>query len=117
MNTKKNIQAMKMIVALLFVGVTHIAMGSFTGSSDNKSKSQFSLKNFNKTFYKSSTPFSIMAGYQLKGIQVINKKTDNGTNTFNSVIKFERGNSTYIYPYKHKVSVPKFATPSSPTVR
>ena len=117
MNTRKNIPAIKILVALLFVGVTHIALGSFTGSTEDKSKSQFSLKNFNRNFYRSATPFSLRAGFQYKGIQVVNKKVENGTSTINSVMRFEKGNSTYIYPYKHKVSVPKFATPSAPTVR
>ena len=117
MNTIKNIPAIKIFVALLFVGVTHIALGSFTGSSDDKNKSLFSLKHFNKHFYKSVIPFSLRAGFQYKGIQVINKKSENGTSTINSVMRFEKGNATYIYPYKHRVSVPKFATPSAPSVR
>jgi len=34
-------------------------------------------------------------------------------NTFmNSVITFQRGNTTFIYPYKHKVKVPTFKTPT-----
>ncbi len=29
-----------------------------------------------------------------------------------SMMRYERGNTTYIYPYTHKVGVPKFITPT-----
>ncbi len=117
MENRNHIKAMKLMIALLFVGVTHIAMGSFTGSSEDKSKGQFSLKNFNKNFYKSSVPFSLRAGFQFKNTQVVNQRTENGFTTVTSVMRFEKGNATYIYPYKHKVSVSKFVTPVPPSVR
>lgn len=34
--------------------------------------------------------------------------------TIQSIITYQRGNSTFIYPYQHKVSVPKFKTPEAP---
>jgi hypothetical protein len=113
-----SIQKRKMLIALLLVGATHIAMGSFTGSSEDKTKGIYSLKNFNKTFYKSSNPFSIKAGYQYKGTEILSQKKDtNGIVTFNSIIRYEKGNTTYVYPYKHQVSVPKFKTPTPPAIR
>jgi hypothetical protein len=113
-----SIQTRKMMIALLLVGATHIAMGSFTGSSEDKTKGIYSLKNFNKTFYKSSNPFSIRAGYQYRGTEILSQKKDsNGTTTINSIMRFEKGNTTYVYPYKHQVAVPKFKTPTPPAIR
>jgi len=118
MSLLRTIKNRKLAIALLFVGAAQFAMGSFTGSSDDKTKGIYSLKNFNKTFYKTSNPFSIRSGYQYKGSEILSQKKDsNGIVTFNSIMRFEKGNTTYVYPYKHQVSVPKFRTPAPPAVR
>jgi hypothetical protein len=118
MKSNKTIKMKKIMIALLLVGATHIAMGSFTGSSEDKTKGIYSLKNFNKTFYKTLSPFSLKAGFTYRGSEVLSqKKEPNGPTTFNSIMRFEKGNTTYIYPYKHQVTVPKFKTPAPPTIR
>src|SRR5437868_3679401 len=118
MKNQSPIQLKKFIIALLLVSATHIAMGSFTGSSDKKTKNLYSLKNFNRNFYKSTSPFSLRAGFEYKGLQLLSQKKEiNGDITFNSMMRFEKGNTTYIYPYTHKVSVPKFKSPTPPTFR
>ncbi len=97
---------------MLLICATQIAMGSFTGSSDKKSSKLFSLKNFNKNFYKTVSPFSLKSAYTFKGFHVTGQnKQLNGEVSITSMVRYENGNTTYIYPYKHKVVVPKFATP------
>ena len=111
----KPLKLRKVLIALLLIGATHIAMGSFTGSSERKSKNLYSLTHFNKNFYKTISPFSLRAGYQYKGIKVVKQQQEtNGEITFTSMLRYEKGNTTYIYPYTHKVSAPKFKTPTSP---
>ncbi|GEO10545.1 hypothetical protein [Segetibacter aerophilus] len=113
-----NIQLKKISIALLLVGFTHIAMGSFTGSTDKRTRNIYSLKNFNRNFYKSASPFSLRAGFEYRGLQLLSqKKEQNGDITYNSMMRFEKGNTTYIYPYTHKVSVPKFKAPAPPAFR
>lgn len=100
---------------MLFISVAHIALGSFTGSSERKSRNIYSLSNFNKSFYKNLSPFSLRAGFEYKGTQILKQRQDpNGDISFTSMLRYEKGNTTYIYPYKHKVSSPKFSTPSVP---
>ncbi|HEX8461850.1 MAG TPA: hypothetical protein VF623_10485 [Segetibacter sp.] len=112
------IKVKKIMIALLLVGVTHIALGSFTGSTDKKSNNLYSLKNFNRNFYRSMSPFSLRAGFTYKGSQLLSqKKSSTGDITFTSMMRYEKGNTTYIYPYTHKVSVPKFKAPSAPAFR
>src|SRR6476660_2082340 len=118
MTRASHIQLIKYTVALLLVGVTHLAMASFTGSTDKRSHNIYSLKNFNRNFYKSASPFSLRAGFEYKGLQLLSQKKEaNGDITFNSMMRFEKGNTTYIYPYTHKISVPKFKSPTPPTFR
>lgn len=102
----------KLIIATIMICIAQISLASFTGSSDKRSNTIFSLKNFNKNFYKTASPFSIRAGFAFKGFQFINQKKEvNGDITLNSMMRYEKGNTTYIYPYKHKISVPKFKSP------
>lgn len=117
MAKRKSIQFIKIMTALLFAGATQIAMGSFTGSTDENSKNKYSLKNFNKNFYKSASPFSLRSTFQYKGTQVLSIHRDDNSTTYQSIMRFEKGNTTYIYPYKHKVSLPKFKAPAPPSVR
>lgn len=106
------------MMALLLVSATHIALGSFTGTTEDKARNIYSLKNFNKNFYKFASPFSLRAGFQYKGSQLMSmKKENNGDLSMNSMMRYEKGNTTYIYPYKHKVAVPKFKTPAPPSFR
>ncbi|WP_207492652.1 hypothetical protein [Aridibaculum aurantiacum] len=117
MNKRTTLKAITFTVALALVSVTHIALGSFTGSSEGRAK-QFSLKDFNKSFYKTNAVQFSLRSFEFKGSQVLNKKKENdGSTTVSSIMRFEKGNTTYIYPYKHKISVPKFATPTPPTIR
>ena len=108
----------KLIIATIMICIAQISLASFTGSSDKRSNTIFSLKNFNKNFYKTASPFSLRAGFAFKGFQVLNQKKEaNGDISFNSMMRFEKGNTTYIYPYKHKVSTTKFITPSMGMIR
>lgn len=117
MSNTRTIKFRKICIAVLLIGATQIAMGSFTGSTDESSKNKYSLQNFNKNFHKNANPFSLRAGFQLKGIQVISFHKDANVTTYNAIMRFEKGNTTYIYPYKHKVSVPKFKAPTPPTIK
>jgi len=90
-------------------------MGAFTGTTTKKSSSLYSLKNFNRNYYKNSLIFSLRYGFDYKGSRLLSQKKElNGDMTITSIMRFEKGNTTYVYPYVHKVVVPKFATPSPP---
>ena len=114
----KQVKVKKVMIALLLIGATHFATASFTGKSDRKSSDLFSLKSFNKSFYKNFYHLSLRTGFDYKGVRFLSQKKElNGDITINSMMRFEKGNTTYIYPYTHKISVPKFKTPSPPSFR
>ena len=96
--------------ALLFV-VAHGAFASFTGSSDDRIN-RFSLKSLNKYTRSYSLTGLRPSAFQFRGSQDLDfQKTENSLE-INSMIRMERGNTTYIFPYKYKVKVSKFKTPS-----
>jgi hypothetical protein len=106
------------MLALFVLNSAHFAMGSFTGTTNDKVRNIYSLKNFNSNFYKSASPFSLRAGFHYTGSPLTSyKKENSGDLTLISMMRFEKGNTTYIYPYKHRVSVPKFKTPAPPSFR
>lgn len=103
------------ILAFLLASATHIAMAAFTGTSEKKSSNLYSLKSFNRNFYRNSSIFSLRSGFVYKGTSLLTQKIEqNGDITVTSMMRFERGNTSYVYPYTHKISVPRFKTPTPP---
>jgi hypothetical protein len=105
------------VIALLLACVTQIAIASFTGTIGESSKNKYSLKNFNKNFYKKASPYSLRAGFQYKGTQIMSQQKDATGITYNNMMRYEKGNTTYIYPYKHKVKVAAFKAPSASSIQ
>lgn len=102
-----------LIAAFLILGA-HVALGSFIGSVDEKG-SKYSLKNLNKSFFKNYSLASLKSSaYRFKGSQILNSRKDIKNNSLEvkSVMRFENGNTAYVFPYKYRVKVSKFITPS-----
>ena len=103
-------------VALLVLGmqVAYAAL-TFTGLADekNKNNSKFSLRSLNSLSHKSLSLSSLKSSLQYKGGQTYSTPKETGSGfEVNSMLRYDNGNTTYIYPYKYKVKVPKFKTPS-----
>ncbi len=86
----------------------------FAAKGDAKAKKGYVLK-FNGFELKglSNTFFTLRPGVIYKGSFNTVEKAPQQT-TLQSIITFQRGNTTFIYPYRHQVSVPKFKTPERP---
>lgn len=103
------------IVALLLMGIqVAYAAFSFTGITDEKTKtSKYSLKNLSVLSHKGLSFSSLKSSLQYKGTQFTTKETINGSEV-SSMLRFDNGNTAYVYPYKFKIKAPKFKTPSRP---
>ncbi len=102
-------------VALLLMGMQVVyAAFSFTGIADEKSKSsKYSLKSLSSLSHKGLSFTSIRSSLQYKGTQNISYSNENiSGQQVNSMLRFDNGNTSYIYPYKFKIKVSKFKTPS-----
>jgi hypothetical protein len=112
---KKKQAHTKLIFAALLACVAHAALASFSGSADDR-KNKFSLKYLDKisrTYSLSSLRSA--TNFQFKGSQDLDlQKADNNNLEINSMMRLEKGNTTYVFPYKYKVKVPKFKTPTPP---
>jgi hypothetical protein len=61
----------------------------------------------------SNSMFTLQPGVVYKGSFNNIQKAPQQT-TLQSIITYQKGNTTFIFPYKHKVLLPKFKTPEAP---
>ncbi len=113
---KFNIKKWALAVTLVFFSIqlTYAAL-SFTGIIDEKTKtSKYSLRSLHQYSRKGLSLNAIKSNLQFKGLY-FPLNTSYGVNhtEINSMIKYDNGNTTYVYPYKIKVKVPKFKTPQA----
>jgi len=105
----------KILMLLGFI----FSMQTFASFVDNgahkKTSSEISLKNFRKTSFKNTAyPDFRLSKFQFKGSTNVYQSYSDNAIVGQSFIRLENGNTTYVYPYKYKVKVPLFKTPSAP---
>ena len=104
------------LAVTLFIGVqlSHAAFTLSGVTTDKRGKqSKFTLKNLNLLNSKSLSYSSLRSTMQYKSIQTLGFQLKGNNNTeMNSMLRFDNGNSSFVFPYKFKVKVPKFKTPS-----
>jgi len=100
----------------LLVGVSHVyAAFTLSGITTEKrgKQSKYTLKNLNLLSSKSLSYSSLKATMQYNSIQTLGLQLKGNNNTeINSMLRYDNGNSSFVFPYKFKVKVPKFKTPS-----
>lgn len=89
------------LVTAVFVTV---GLAAFATLGDGNAKNKKSALLANR--YSSVTPgkLSLKSGYQYRGSQIISQKSQNNVISLNSVITYQKGNTTYIVPLKANLS-------------
>lgn len=102
----------KILIVTGCVSIACLSFGSFSGKIDDDS-GKFSLKNLHVNHGL------FFSGMRLNGFSF--NKTSDLSHSFkgnqlqvSSMIRVENGNTTYVYPYRYKVKVPRFKTPTPP---
>jgi hypothetical protein len=91
---------MRKTAALVLIAAFSVT--AFATLGDGKSKGKKSSLLNNKTSVVHGK-FSLKSGYQYRGSQIINQQKTNNSITLNSVITYQKGNTTYIVPMKTTV--------------
>ena|SRR5689334_13406274 len=114
---KKRYTFSKFFFAAILILAVEVVFGAFSGRTDDD-RDKFSLKNLNTSNRKlySLSSLNITAFHYTGSLNFYQQNNDNQLQV-QSMIRLERGNTTYVYPYKYTVKVPKFKTPVAPTVR
>ena len=102
-------------VFVLFIGMqTGHAAFTLSGITTEKrgKQTKFTLKNLNLLNTKSLSYSSLKATMQYKNIQIVGLQSKGNNTEMNSMLRFDNGNSSFVFPYKFKVKVPKFKTPT-----
>ncbi len=75
-----------------------------TKSNTSSISEKYSLKNIGTTSFKTSTFYTLRSSLEFKGMAA-NKSNAN-------YLKFNKGNISYVIPYRYKMILPRFKTPS-----
>jgi len=115
---KKRYTYTKLFVIALLLLAVELTFGAITTGKTDDSKNKYSLRNLNPSnrhFYSLST-FNTN-NFHYSGSLNIHQQNSSNQLQVQSMIRMERGNITYVYPYKYTVKVPRFKTPTPPSVR
>ena len=94
------------LLAMLFVSVTVFAVDGIVSKSKS-SKAAYSNM-------KKNLRLNLSAGYTYRDNRSFGFKKSGKDNAFNSIITYQKGNITYILPYKNKSAIHRFKTPEKP---
>ena len=102
------------LASLVFITVVSSSVHASTiviGTTESKKVTeQYSLKNLSSLSHKASTFRDLKSSLLYKGLSVSTTVTSGlGQSNY---LKYNKGNITYVIPYRHKVILPRFKTPS-----
>jgi len=107
--TLRNILTSFVIIAVVSTSVHASTIVSGTIES-KKVTEKYSLKNLSSLSHKASTFHDLKSSLLYKGLTV--SATMNAGLGQTNYLKYNKGNITYVIPYRHKVILPRFKTPS-----
>jgi hypothetical protein len=92
----------KLAILMLCVGLTFFAVASI-GGDKNKSKPKAVASNFLPL--RTSKGYTLKSGPSYRGNIILKEERTPGAITYNSLITYQKGTSTYILPNKYRVPV------------
>lgn len=95
--------------AIIVLTLTNVTMVTFADRGAGKKSRVKTTLNINTTSVslKSSILNTIKNGLTYKGSLLANRKVVNNTLISSSLMTYQKGNTTYIIPYKSRVTVPE----------
>lgn len=111
MRTIKNIFFSICLSALLFLTIHSYASTIVNGSFESKKMAEkYSLKNLGNLTHKTATFYTLKSSLEFKGVASVNM---NGSEMNSNYLKYNKGNITYVIPYRYKMVLSKFKTPTA----
>jgi hypothetical protein len=110
MRTIKNILLITCLTTVLLISESSYASTIVNGSTESKKMvEKYTLKNIGNLTHKTATFYTLKSSLEFKGIASINM---NGSVNNSNYLKYNKGNISYVIPYRYKVVLSKFKTPS-----
>jgi hypothetical protein len=101
----------KAVTSFIMVSMAVFAFASM-GGGGNKSKGK-QVKGTEFTPIRTVNGFTLKAGPVYHGSMIFGQEKTNNVLSFNSVITYQKGNTTYILPYRYKMQSNAYNSKSS----
>ena len=95
----------KLFTIALLTGIVSVAFAD--RGSGKKNKNRVLLNISNTASLKNTISFNLKTGLSYKGSLLSNHQTVGSSIMNNSIVTYQKGNTTYIIPYKHKIVMPE----------
>lgn len=113
LHTRISKHRLKLLVAALFLSITGLAGASMGGEKKAK-KAAKATEEF--VPIRTTAGFTLKAGPSYKGSLGFNSsKSANGKLSINTLVTYQKGNTTYIMPYNSRINVAKTGNCNSST--
>ncbi|HEX3025453.1 MAG TPA: hypothetical protein VHP12_09595 [Chitinophagaceae bacterium] len=106
----RNRHIQKIVFAALLIMAVQVAIASFsfTGITDERTKAnKYSLKNLSSYPHKSISISELKSELQFNGSHSVSLKNKGSGLEMSSMMQYERGNTTFVFPYKFRVKLYK----------
>ena len=94
----------KLVAASMLLVVAGFAFASMGGEKKNRKGSRLTT---DFVPIRTSAGFTLKAGPSYKGSLLLNQEKSGSQLSFNTLITYQKGNTTYIMPYNHRVNINK----------
>ena len=101
----------KTFTSFILVGFAAMALASM-GGGKNKSKNNSSVRP-DITPIRTTNGFTLKAGPNYRGSMILGQDKNNAIISFNSIVTYQKGNTTYILPYKYKLQTSSYQSAKS----
>ena len=106
----------KLLVSTVMIAVVSLAFASKGGGGEKKATGKNTLKT-NFTPIRTNTGFTLKVGPTFSGNYFLNTEKKNDYISFNTLITYQKGNSTYIMPYHYKINTSMYLNNSGSNLR
>jgi len=96
----------KILIIALLLGMGNISFADRGAGKKSKAKTLLNI-NTNNTSLKSSLSLNIKSGLAYKGSVLAGLRTSSNTIISSTLLTYQKGNTTYIIPFKQKITVPE----------
>jgi hypothetical protein len=97
----------KLLAAALLLGVAGLAVASMGGEKSAKKSASKPTEHF--VPIRTTAGFTLKAGPAYKGSLGFTTQSSNGQQSINTLVTYQKGNTTYIMPYNSRISLGKTA--------
>jgi hypothetical protein len=109
MRTTTTIQFKKVIRIITSGALLFIVVLAFASKGDGGKKKNITFKN-DFVPIRTTNGFTLKSGVNYTGSHIVSSEKNNKIFSYNSIVTYQKGNTTYILPFKYKVNISPLST-------